>query len=220
MLPEKPLFLILEDHPEIAQYNCDWLQTIAPNAECIQVFDPVEASQKLKFCSPDLAVVDLLFGKISGLQSARPGLDFLINVFSLYPDLNILIYSSDPGTLISLKEKINNHKGGFVVANKFERRPVFVEKAQSALRGELGVPRELSRGIVLSERELDVLSLMCNECLKDKVIAERLDYSKRTIQICIRNIRSKLGIDFSENDELENSRIAICMRARDRGFLG
>ncbi|MEN9245895.1 MAG: response regulator, partial [Thermostichales cyanobacterium SRBZ-1_bins_19] len=122
-------FLIVEDHPEVATNNCEWLQRLDSQATCIVVHSPVEARSKLAHELPDLVVTDILYGQTSGEQSAEPGLELLRHIFETYPTLNVMAYSSEPLLLRPLVDLISKHQGGFAAVNKMERRTVFLEGA-------------------------------------------------------------------------------------------
>lgn len=206
-----PHFLIVEDHPEVAQNNCEWLQRLADEATCTTVNSPTEAIAKLQRQLPDLVVVDLLYGQSSGEQSAEPGLDLLRQIFETYPTLNVMAYSSEPLLLTPLVALISKHQGGFAAVNKMERRTIFLEGAKSALNGELRMPRELRGLTKLTERELEVLNLLCKEALTDQAIADRIHTSKKTVQNCIQRLKEKLDVYGSEDET--NPRVAMCMAA-------
>ncbi len=214
----QPLFLVVEDHPEVAQNNCDWLLRLEAQARCVKVETPEQALARLKLETPDLAVLDLLFGQTSGEQSAEPGLDLLRLIFEQYPSLNIMVYSSEPMLLAPLVERIGNHVGGFAAVNKMERRTQFLEGARSALNGELRMPKELRRMTRLTERELEVLGFLCKDCLTDQAIAERLHVSKKTAQNYVQRLKEKLDIELVDESHT-NSRVAVCMEAMRRKLL-
>jgi hypothetical protein len=171
MESKPPLFLILEDHPEVAQNNCLFLQKLCPKAICRISYTPAEALERLRLETPDLIIVDLLFGTSTGEQSAQSSLELLQHIFLHHPILNILIYTSEFGYLKPLTKLIGRHQGGFVVVSKLERRNAYLDGLRHALDGKLDIPRELRRDIDLDERELQVLSLLCRESLTDKAIA-------------------------------------------------
>jgi DNA-binding NarL/FixJ family response regulator len=210
-------FLVVEDHPEVAQNNCEWLQRIAADAQCIAVSNPMDAIRRLQREQPDLVVVDLLYGQTSGEQSAEPGLELLRHIFENYPTLNVMVYSSEPLLLTPLVGLISKHQGGFAAVNKMERRGVFLEGAKSALNGELRMPRELRGLTKLTEREIEVLNLLCKEALTDQAIADRIHTSKKTVQNCIQRLKEKLDI-FGSEDEI-NARVAMCMAAVQRKLI-
>ena len=204
-------FLIVEDHPEVAQNNCEWLQRLDDNAICTTANAPEEAQKRLERELPDLMVVDLLYGQSSGEQSAEPGLDLLRHVFETYPTLNVMAYSSEPLLLTPLVAAISRHQGGFAAVNKMERRTQFLDGAKSALNGELRMPRELRGLTKLTEREIEVLQLLCKEALTDQAIADRIHTSKKTVQNCIQRLKEKLDVYGAEDET--NPRVAMCMEA-------
>jgi DNA-binding NarL/FixJ family response regulator len=143
-----PLFLVIEDHPEVCQNNCEFLRTIAPECNCISVDTPEKGAEQLKQAIPDLVVVDLQFGIVGGAQSAKPGLALLKQIFESYPTVNILVYTSEPNYLRPAIPQIGKHQGGFVVVNKMERRSAFLEGVRSALDGQLKLHRELIKAYI------------------------------------------------------------------------
>jgi DNA-binding NarL/FixJ family response regulator len=98
-----------------------------------------------------------------------------------------------------------------------ERRTVFLEGAKSALNGELRMPRELRGLTKLTEREIEVLNLLCKEALTDQAIADRIHTSKKTVQNCIQRLKEKLDI-FGSEDEI-NARVAMCMTAVQKKII-
>ncbi|BBC22982.1 response regulator transcription factor [Pseudanabaena sp. ABRG5-3] len=215
----KPLiFLILEDHPEVAQNNCLFLQKLEPSALCIIFNNHADALERLKREIPSLVIVDLLFGTFTGEQYAIPSLRFLQQVFQDYPFLNILIYTSEYDYLKPLTNLIGRHQGGFVVVSKIERRKAFLEGARHALEGRLEIPKELRYGIELSDRELQVLSLLCKESLTDKAIAQKMNLSLKTVQNCILRLKMKLDIDYFD-ENITSTRVALCMQAIRRKLI-
>jgi DNA-binding CsgD family transcriptional regulator len=155
--------------------------------------------------------------KPAGEQSAEPGLELLRHIFENYPTLNVMVYSSEPLLLTPLVGLISKHQGGFAAVNKMERRSVFLEGAKSALNGELRMPRELRGLTKLTEREIEVLNLLCKEALTDQAIADRIHTSKKTVQNCIQRLKEKLDI-FGSEDEI-NARVAMCMAAVQRKLI-
>jgi DNA-binding NarL/FixJ family response regulator len=94
-MPSSPaIFLVIEDHPEVAQNNCLFLEKLEPTAICTIASTHPEALERLALEPVTLAVVDLLVGTLTGDQSARNGIAFLQLILEQYPTLNILIYTS------------------------------------------------------------------------------------------------------------------------------
>jgi|JFJP01.1.fsa_nt_gi DNA-binding NarL/FixJ family response regulator len=215
----KPLlFLILEDHPEVAQNNCLFLQKLEPSALCTIVNNHADALERLKLETPDLVTVDLLFGTLTGAQYAIPSLRFLQQVFKDYPFLNILIYTSEYDYLKPLTSLMGRHQGGFVVVSKIERRKAFLDGARHALKGRLEIPKELRKCIELSDRELQILALLCKDSLTDKAIAQQMNLSLKTVQNCILRLKVKLDIDYYDENNT-STRVALCMQAIRRKLI-
>lgn len=215
---QPPVFLIIEDHPEVAQNNCLFLKQLEPAALCPIAYTHTEALERLILEPVDLAVVDLLVGTLTGEQSAHNGIAFLRKVLQDYPTLNILIYTSEYSYLKPLSNRISHHQGGFVVVSKLERRKAFLDGAKLALDGKLSLPKELRHDIDLTDRELEVLKLLCQQTMTDKAIAQHMNLSLKTIQNCVQHLKVKLDIDFM--DETHTSpRVALCMEAMRRKLL-
>jgi DNA-binding NarL/FixJ family response regulator len=212
------IFLVIEDHPEVAQNNCLFLEQVDPSALCTIANTHPEALERLKLEPIALAVVDLLVGTLTGEQSAKNGIAFLQKVLQQYPTLNILIYTSEYSYLKPLSNRISHHQGGFVVVSKLERRKAFQDGANLALDGKLSLPRELRLDIDLTEREIEVLKLMCQQTMTDKAIAQHMNLSLKTVQNCVQHLKVKLDIDYL--DETHTSpRVALCMEAVRRKLL-
>lgn len=213
-----PLFVILEDHPEVAHNNCLFLQKLEPEAIFEITQTHAEVLERLQLEIPDLVIIDLLFGTSTGEQSAQASIDLLQRIFQDYPMLNILIYTSEYGYLKPLTKSISRHQGGFVVVSKLERRKAFLEGVRHALDGKLEVPRELRYEIDLDDREIQVLILLSRESLTDKAIAHRLNLSLKTIQNCVQRLKAKLSIDYLDENNT-STRVALCMEAVRRKLI-
>jgi DNA-binding NarL/FixJ family response regulator len=99
-----------------------------------------------------------------------------------------------------------------------ERRKYFLAGVESALNGELKLPRELRQELNLNEKELEVLRLLCHESLTDQAVAERLHISLRVVQNHIQHLKVKLGVDEFEQKDI-NSRVALCIKALEQKLL-
>jgi DNA-binding NarL/FixJ family response regulator len=218
-MESKPhLFVILEDHPEVAQNNYLFLQKLESEAICEIAQTHTEVLERLQLETPDLVIIDLLFGTSTGEQSAQASLALLQHIFYDYPMLNILIYTSEYGYLKPLTKSISRHQGGFIVVSKLDRRKAFLDGVRHALDGKLEIPRELRYDIDLDEREMQVLSLLCRESLTDKAIAQRLNLSLKTVQNCVQRLKAKLGIDYLDENNT-STRVALCMEAVRRKLI-
>ena len=112
MESKPPLFVILEDHPEVAQNNYLFLQKLEPEAICEMANTHNEVLERLELETPDLVIIDLLFGTATGEQSAQASLALLQQIFQDYPMLNILIYTSESAaTREGLSSSVNWNDG-------------------------------------------------------------------------------------------------------------
>ena len=213
-----PLFLVIEDHPEVGQNNCEFLQIMEPQCCCVSVATPEKGAEQLEREVPNLLVVDLQFGTLGGEQSAKPGLALLKVIFEHYPTVNILVYTSEPSCLRQLIPQIGRHQGGFAVVNKMERRSAYLEGARSALNGQLRVHRELMKEMQLTQQDLEILDLLCNQALTDQAIAQRLHVSLKTAQNYVQRLKAKLDIEHLDGQNI-NPRIAVCMAAIGRKLI-
>lgn len=215
---ENYIFYIVEDHPEVAENNCIFIKKKYPSAYCIILNNPQKLLERLRLESPSLIVLDLQFGNINGVQSTTCTLETLDILFSQYPTLNILIYSSEHSYLRPYLSQISHHRGGFAVVSKISLRSFFLEGINNALQGLLSLPSDLRDNLPLNSVELQIVQLLCKESLQDKEIALRLNISPRTIQKHIENIKVKLRLDLLNRD-ITNQRIALCMEALKRRLI-
>lgn len=219
------LFLIVEDHSMMAQMIAKSLQKLEPESYCVIAENISQAKERLKLETPNLITVDLMFKERSGKNSGQEGLHFLDYILEEYPQLNILVYSTEPTLLKSTIKKAQSHLGSFAVLDKQQPPKDFLNKASMILDnpGLKLIPSELTQKSVnidslnLSEREIEILQLACQECLTDNLIGERLAISRRTVQNSMQRIREKLDIltDKSDND----MRLLMCNKAKEKGII-
>lgn len=214
----QPIFFVLEDHPEIAENNCIYLQKINPNAICVVFIKPQQVWERLKLESPSLFVIDLQISTATGEQSAKESLKLLEYIFKQYPTANILIYCGEHSYLRPFIDSISKHQGGFVVVSKMKRRKYFVEGVKRALAGELILPPDIRHEVNFSAIETQILQLMCQKYLTDKAIAQELNVSVRKVQNHIHKLKLKLDIDTLEPCST-NFRVALSMEVVRRKLL-
>ncbi|WP_019508161.1 HTH domain-containing protein [Pleurocapsa sp. PCC 7319] len=217
-LSSKPIFFVLEDHPEVAENNCLYLQKIEPSASCVVLNKPQQVWERLKLEIPSLFVIDLQIGNITGEQSTKESLELLEYIFGDYPKLNILVYTSEHSYLRPLRKLISKHQGGFVINSKMQRRKHFVQGAKSALAGQLVLPPDLRQEVDFSSIESQILQLLGQQYLTDKAIARELNVSVRKVQNHIQQLKLKLDIDGLE-PSCTSFRVALSMEAVRRKML-
>ena len=215
MSPKASTFLIIDDHPTIRQIHCACLEQVNAAARCVQCATPEEALERLKLERPELAVVDLMYS-INGVQTSKPGLALLADIFSTYPMLNVLVCTSEPLLLRPLSAQIQAHQGGFVVVDKTQPSDKFIQGANYALDGLGGLPRMLRSEHSFSDLKLELLRLLCEECLTTSAIAERMRMSVRTVEYHIKELKEDL---LGAGDSTMNTRVAICQVAFKQKLL-
>lgn len=133
-------FLVVEDVEDVAKNNCTFLHLIDPLATCEIISNPTAAKHSLTRNLPDLLVVDLVFEEeaISQQSSSQKnsGIAFLQYVLRSHPQLNVLVYSTNPELVNHLSIDIKEHEGGFSIVDKMELRAAFLAGANAALLGE------------------------------------------------------------------------------------
>jgi response regulator of citrate/malate metabolism len=216
------LFLVVEDQPELAERNCEFLKKVEAEAHCVIAENPDQAKERLKLETPDLIVLDLMFKDISGKHSGEWALDLLRYIFAEYPQLNILVYTSDPNLLQPLIKEAQSHQGGFVVADKQQLRKDFINKVSLIIenQGIKLIPASLTQeldSIKINERKIQILQLVCEEALTDEAIGKKLNISRESVQKCMREMRDVLGI--CDNKDEKNLRILMCNKARKKGLI-
>ena len=223
---ESKLFLIVEDHPQMAENIDRSLKLLEPSAHCTIASNPEQAKERLKLQKFALITVDLMYGKTVAKQSAQVGLDLITYIFENYPNLSILVHSSDPDALKPIIPQAYNHQGGFVVSDKQSTPKEFRTQAHLLIDNPTIklIPAELnSQGlkkentIDISEPEKEILNLLCNDCLTNSMMAKKLNKSPRAIQYLMENVRKKLGI-YNNKSEYD-LRMLTCKIAKDKGLL-
>ncbi len=216
MKPKASTFLVVDDHPTIRQIHCSCLEQVNAEAHCIQCETPQEAKERLKLERPELAVIDLMY-LVGGIQTSKPGLALLEDIFRTYPLLNLLVCTSEPLLLRPLTEQIQGHEGGFMVVDKNQTSDKFIQSANYALDGLGGLPRILRSGLSISDLQLMLLSLMCEECLTTSAIATRMNSSMRAVEYHIKELKEALLDTY--DDKGMNTRVAICQAASKQKLL-
>lgn len=210
MKPQTATYLVVDDHPTIRQIHCKCLAEVDASAHCIECSTPSEALERLQLERPQLAIIDLMY-LVDGVQTAKPGITLLEEIFDTYPDLNVLVCTSDPLLLRPVREKIQAHEGGFMVVDKTQTSETFIQSAHYALDGLGGLPRSLRSGVPFSDQQLTLLKLMCEDCLTTQAIATQMNSSVRAVEYHIKALKEEL-LDPSDS-KTQNTRVAICQAA-------
>lgn len=133
-------FLIVEDMEDVAKNNCSFLHLIEPGAICEITPTPQAAKNSLAQDVPDLLVIDLVLDHEESPQQKPSGVALLHYILRNHPQLNVLVYSTNPELAKQLSINIEKHQGGFSIVDKMELRTAFLAGASTALSGKKRTP--------------------------------------------------------------------------------
>ncbi|KYC37709.1 response regulator receiver protein [Scytonema hofmannii PCC 7110] len=210
-------FLIVDDQELVLYATIDPLRQHYPGTEIIQAKTAQEALKLVAQNNLDLVVVDLSMPENSG-QSARidAGIELLKKLMEQYPTINIVVQSAYPRSLIRLKPIINNHEGGFTVADKSLPMNEMLTKVDWALRGLNYTPKEMRSGLEMKPEWLEMLQLAFKEGFTDRAISEQMRIAERTVRHYWTKIQDALSVYPEVN---KNLRIQTESRAREEGLI-
>ncbi|MBT3296364.1 MAG: response regulator transcription factor [Verrucomicrobia bacterium] len=192
--------LVVDDHPVSMRGICAIIDGEPDMEVCAMATSPAEAMRLFIKRTPDLAVVDLRLGDLSGLDLVR---DLLIQ----QPGFPMLVFSMYEDTLYA-ERAIRAGARGYVM--KHEPPDVVLAAIRSIHEGRLHLreglaPQILSRVLVdkasppkdpltaLTDRELQVFHAMADGQGR-KEIADDIHVSVKTLDGYRRNMVNKLGL--------------------------
>jgi DNA-binding NarL/FixJ family response regulator len=218
-LPEQETLkiLVVDDHELILSGTIELLRQHYPQAKILTAKTTRDALQQVEASQPDLVIMDLSVPETPGeTAETNAGIQLLGLLMKHYPNLNLVVQSSYVKALVRIKPDIDIHEGGFTVADKGLSSQALLSRIDLALKGvthtkDLKIPP----GEVKPEW-LEVLNLAFEEGLEDKVIADRMGVSPRTVRHYWTKVQDVLGVYLEEGKSL---RIQTEKRAREEGFI-
>ena len=198
--------MLVDDHP-VVRHGLAHLITSDPNMEvCCEVDGAEEALQAIARENPDVLVVDITLGGVSGLELIK-------QVRASHPKVRMLVTSMHDEKLYAERAL---HAGAMGYVHKQEAVEKIVTAIRQVLHGELYVSPDLAEHMLqrvmqgkepvgatpirdLTDRELEVFQLI-GAGLTTRKIAERLNLSPKTIETHRDHIKTKLNI--ASNNEL------------------
>lgn len=147
------------------------------------------------------------------------GIQLIKNLLNKYPNLNLMVQSSYVKALVRIKYEIDEHQGGFVIADKGLSEQETLIRVNLAIQGATHT-QDIKTGLELKPEWLEVLNLALEEGLQDKIIAERMHLHERTVRSYWTKIQDALNI-YPEDckQEGKNMRIQTEIRAREEGLI-
>ncbi|WP_416673917.1 response regulator [Egbenema bharatensis] len=207
--------VVIDDHELVLDGTVNLLNDRYPDAT-IQVAQTRQAGQAfIEQLQPDLVVVDLSIPELEGVRSLpETGIELLKTLMQNYPTLNIVVQSMNPKPLVRLKPMIDDHEGGFTIADKSLRREEMLKKLDMALNGGTYLPKEMKLGLEVKPEWLELLRLAYQEGLQDKAIAKAMSISDRTVRNYWTKVQDALGVYPEDN---QNLRTQVGIRPGKRG---
>ncbi|MGB7441161.1 MAG: response regulator transcription factor [Coleofasciculaceae cyanobacterium] len=209
--------LVVDDHELILSGTLDLLKRHYPQAEILTAKTTQDALCQIEQIQPDLVIMDLSLPETSGdTAEINRGIQSLATLMKNYPTLNLVVQSSYVKALVRIKLDIDTHEGGFTVADKGLSSQEMLLRIDLALKGVTHTKDlKMPMGEIKAEW-LEVLNFAFEEGLEDKVIADRMNVSLRTVRHYWTKVQDVLGIYPEEGKSL---RIQTEKRAREEGFI-
>jgi DNA-binding NarL/FixJ family response regulator len=210
--------LIIDDHPLMLNSIKQLTESQFPDAHITTVTTTISARQRLKESADwQLVIADLSIPvKDNDVAKSENGLDLLRDVMKLHPEINLMVYSSNIKVLIQLKHQIDNHQGGFTIADKISSSAEVQRRMKYAAEG-ITLTKEIRKGLELKPEWLSTLQLAA-EGLQDKSISEKLHVTERAVRHYWTKLQDVLEI-YAEGSDKVNLRVLTLKRAREEGLI-
>ncbi|MFN6462108.1 MAG: response regulator [Nostoc sp. DedVER02] len=212
--------LLIDDHELILAGTFNLLQQQYPQADIVKVKTVFEAREEIATSSFDLIFMDLSIPEEIGMTAQiDTGINLLQQLLQKYPQQNFLVQSSYVKALVRIKYEIDEHQGGFAIADKGLSEQEMLTRVYIAIQGATHT-QDIKNGLELKPEWLDVLKLAFEEGLTDKLISERMFRSERAVRTYWTKIQDVLGL-YPEDCKKEgkNIRIQTEIRARKEGLI-
>ncbi|MEH1869355.1 MAG: response regulator transcription factor [Nostoc sp.] len=218
---EKKLgILVVDDHQLILTGTLDVLSRKYPEAAIIKAQTAKDTLSQVQCYQFDLIVMDLSLPDRQGeTAEIDTGIKLLQTLLKEYPHQNFIVQTSYVKALIRIKHEIDNHQGGFAIADKGLPEDEMLMRVNLALQGATHT-KDIKTGIELKPEWLDVLRLAFEESLTDKAIADRMYKSERAVRTYWTKIQDVLGVypeDCKQSGK--NMRILTEIRSREEGLI-
>lgn len=215
-----PKILVVDDHELMLDGTLDVLSKQYPETGIITVQTAEDAFEQVQISLPSLAVIDLSIPEKAGMTAQiDTGIQLLQRLMNNNPFLNLMVQSSYVKALVRIRHDIDNHQGGFAVADKGLSKKEMLTRVNLALQGGTHT-KDLGKRIEVKPEWLEVLRLAFEEGLTDKAIAERMIVAERTVRNYWTKIQDVLGI-YPEDCKKDgkNIRIETEIRAKKEGLI-
>ena len=220
-----PKFLIVDDHHLIISGILNILQNQYPDMEVYIAKTAEDALDEIKKHQDELNIFKLIILDLSIPEKAgitaniETGIQLIKDLLKQYPNNNFMVQSSYIKALVRIKYEIDEHQGGFVVADKGLSEEEMFNRINLAIQGAT-YTKDIKTGLELKPEWLEVLTLAFEQGLQDKVIAEKMHLHERTIRAYWTKIQDALNV-YPDNckEEGKNMRIQTEIIARKEGLI-
>ncbi|MBD2390436.1 response regulator transcription factor [Aphanizomenon flos-aquae NRERC-008] len=212
-------FIVIDDHESVLNGTVEILRKNYPSAEFNTATNASYAFEQVINYQPDLLVMDLSIPEKPEMTAKVDiGIQLLKVLMENYSHLNLVVQSAHVKTLIRIRPYIDNHKGGFTVADKSLPTQEMLTRVDWALQGLTHTKdiKGIHSGLEVKPEWLKVLELAFEEGLQDKVIAKNMCISERMVRHYWSKLQDALNI---YPEEGKNIRIQTEMRARAEGLI-
>ena len=212
--------LILDDHNLMLRGTLGLLEQKYGDAEIVATQTKQEALKQLENFQPDVFLMDLGIPEtIKEQATVSNGLELILILLDQYPELNIIVLSAQIKKLVRIKHKIEDHLGGFTIADKNLNEEEILRRVSWSFQGIIHT-RDLKSKKEFKPSILELLEL-ANQGLQDEAIAHKMNISNRTVSNYWNVARDILEV-YPEEDDIDfkkNKRQITLNQAREAGFI-
>ncbi|MFM6281122.1 MAG: DNA-binding response regulator, partial [Dolichospermum sp.] len=190
-------FMVIDDHESVLNGTVEILRKNYPSAELNIATNASHALEEIAICPPDLLVMDLSIPeKLEMTARVDIGIQFLKVLMANYSHLNLVVQSAHVKTLVRIRPYIDNHQGGFTVADKSLSTAEMLTRVDWALQGLTHTKdiKGIHSGLEIKPEWLQVLNLAFEQGLQDKVIAKNMCISERMVRHYWSKLQDALSI--------------------------
>jgi DNA-binding NarL/FixJ family response regulator len=212
-------FIVIDDHESVLNGTVAILRKSYPHAKFNTATNASYACEQIISYQPDLVVMDLSIPeKLEMTAKVDIGIQLLKILMENYSHLNLVIQSAHVRTLVRIRPYIDNHKGGFTIADKSLSTQEMLTRVDWALQGLTHTKdiKGIQSGLEVKPEWLKVLNLAFEAGLKDKAIAENMCISERMVRHYWSKLQDVLNI---YPEEGKNIRIQTEIKARAEGLI-
>lgn len=212
--------LVVDDHPLMLTGTFDVLNRDYSHASILKAQTAQETLSLIESHHFDLIVMDLSIPDKKGQRAEVDlGIQLLQNLLKEYPHQNFIVQSSFVKALIRIKHDIDNHQGGFAIADKGLPEDEILTRVQLAIMGATHT-QDIKAGIELKPEWMEVLRMAFEDGLTDKEISNRMYKSERAIRTYWTKIQDVLGVYPEDCKQTgKNLRIQTEICAREEGLI-